>query len=35
MDARRLHIIEYVQETLARRYEALREESATQGGRRR
>jgi hypothetical protein len=27
MRARRLHIIEYVQETLARRYEALRDEA--------
>src|SRR5438552_2253757 len=35
MNARRLHILEYVQETLARRYEALRDDSAGQRERRR
>lgn len=34
MSARRLHIIEYVQETLARRYEALRDEAGERGRRR-
>jgi len=34
MAARRLHIIEYVQEVLARRYEALRDDSNQRGRRR-